>query len=847
MTDKPFIAHLLCCLLIWPLLAQPEDIICVRSKSYGIEASIEAFGQDSAGFLWMKTAGDNLRFDGNKVQSFALDNQRFVPPLKPMALQDAQWRLEGNGLRSTTINQTLPKGAGAGRALLLHPALTGDSVLWVLADSALLCFHLRENRFVRQFRHDPHDLQSLHAPPYRCAFLSREGILWVGGTRGFSKYDHRMQVLRFHDPLPDSPDRAVGTECFLASRHRPGQWMVTAPLVGLLYYDPKRRKTAEIILREFPQMRGMAYDKLGRLIVSTRPVMLVLDEARRHILHRLPPIQDMFDLTDIDTAGHYWHMCNDERPYMLRNDIECFRLDTVRFDAFGDGLPGLYVAPWTWKPDQRGYCWLMTANQVIRISTLTLEKSRIFLGSLPGIRQLPQGFRGEAMRGDTPDGNVWVRSERELICFDFNRPESSLQIFPLPFTAHSPHRLEVDGRGRPWSCNEHGLYKFDPVRKTYAFYDATDGFHFTQRGILHKNVFGSLWAIAEWDGRFAVFDPLKMPEFPAAKPLITRILVHGKPCTHVENNQPLHLQGHENNLRFEFTAPDFRQGRHLSFRYRLLGADTIWIHADTSRTARFFGLAPGNYTFVVQAANREGDWNPEEARFRFVIAAPFYQKAWFLVFCLLSAVGLALGIRRLAASRRRRREQALRTRISGELQQEISTLLSSIEQLRSRQEVLLEQGETAGRGLLKSLEAHIHSAQDALSDMVWSVNPENDPLPRVLARMQAFAAGHNLPEVVFEVAPDIAGRSLPIERRREFYKIYQLALLLLAEFGTRQIRVYLETRGKRLRLRLVATPDKAPHLESADWEQMNKLASRIGARLQFGRLQNGIAEITLDV
>jgi signal transduction histidine kinase/ligand-binding sensor domain-containing protein len=58
-------------------------------------------------------------------------------------------------------------------------------------------------------------------------------------------------------------------------------------------------------------------------------------------------------------------------------------------------------------------------------------------------------------------------------------------------------------------------------------------------------------------------------------------------------------------LQIRFTAPSFGGRDALQFRYRLRGHDRDWIVTGSGRVARYGNLAPGRYTFEVQALGRD--------------------------------------------------------------------------------------------------------------------------------------------------------------------------------------------------------------------------------------------------
>src|SRR5262249_47640 len=96
------------------------------------------------------------------------------------------------------------------------------------------------------------------------------------------------------------------------------------------------------------------------------------------------------------------------------------------------------------------------------------------------------------------------------------------------------------------------------------------------------------------------------------------------------------------------------------FRYQLEGLDSAWVEAGTRRAAYYSHLPPGEYKFVVTAANSDGLWNPLGTSVRVIVVPPFYRTWWFMTVsvALVGGAGLLIYERRVRALERRNREQA---------------------------------------------------------------------------------------------------------------------------------------------------------------------------------------------
>jgi len=99
-------------------------------------------------------------------------------------------------------------------------------------------------------------------------------------------------------------------------------------------------------------------------------------------------------------------------------------------------------------------------------------------------------------------------------------------------------------------------------------------------------------------------------------------------------------------LVFTFTAPGFVAPEQTRFRYRLLGWKSDWVDADALREASYMGLAPGSYSFEVQAANRTGEWGPISHAVSVELEPYFWQTRWFLAIVVIVVAAVIVEITR---------------------------------------------------------------------------------------------------------------------------------------------------------------------------------------------------------
>lgn len=219
----------------------------------------------------------------------------------------------------------------------------------------------------------------------------------------------------------------------------------------------------------------------------------------------------------------------------------------------------------------------------------------------------------------------------------------------------------------------------------------------------------------------------------------------------------------QNNFQIDFFGIDFHAGETLRYQFMLEGADKDWSVPTEQRTVTYANLRPGSYRFLVRAVDSEGIHSPRPATLSFTILPPIWLRWWFLtlVTLLVLLVLYSLYHYRLAHLRQvnaalsdaktaeeklgRSREERLaelqrvRTRIATDLHDDIG---SSLTQIAILSEVAQQSIKGNGAALtpLKSITTVSNELVDAMSDIVWAINPEKDHLQDLIQRMRRFAS-----------------------------------------------------------------------------------------------------------
>ncbi len=86
----------------------------------------------------------------------------------------------------------------------------------------------------------------------------------------------------------------------------------------------------------------------------------------------------------------------------------------------------------------------------------------------------------------------------------------------------------------------------------------------------------------------------------------------------------------DNTIAFSFTGISYKAFGQVHYRFRLLGADSVWKETQSNEVT-FYSLPPGEYCFCLYALNNDGVAQTKPLEYRFVILQPLWQRWWFIV------------------------------------------------------------------------------------------------------------------------------------------------------------------------------------------------------------------------
>ncbi len=256
-------------------------------------------------------------------------------------------------------------------------------------------------------------------------------------------------------------------------------------------------------------------------------------------------------------------------------------------------------------------------------------------------------------------------------------------------------------------------------------------------------------------------------------------------------------------LEFDYVALSFDMPENNQYRYMLEGYDKQWNDAGTDRHATYSRLTAGKYRFRVIACNSDGIWNDAGASVAFTVAPFFWQTWWFqltvlaiIIVCVVVIVRF-VSYRRLRSRLRLSEQQAAlhreRSRIARDMHDELGASLTRI--------TLMSELASGEPGLpanatdnLSAIANASRAVSGTLDQIVWTVNPRNDTLERLIGYAGEFAGeylGNVGINLRLELPREIPARSVSSDARHQVLLVVKEALNNVAKYaGARQVTMH---------------------------------------------------------
>jgi ligand-binding sensor domain-containing protein/signal transduction histidine kinase len=500
--------------------------------------------------------------------------------------------------------------------------------------------------------------------------------------------------------------------------------------------------------------------------------------------------------------------------------------------------------------DKKGFVWMASvASGVYKYNPVTNDEvDHLDKKGIPG-RQLTTNSANDILQYD--DSLLLIATGPvDILNLNTNKITHFTTENGLP--SNTVYSFALDDKGGFWMGMAHGLCRVRLDKLIFSNYDRRDGIRydlFNPAGV-YKLRDGRL--VYTTDKNFLVFNPANFINTPIpAAPYITNFKLANKPLSvdSLTKLERISFAYKNTSIVIDFNSLNFTKQNKIHYTYKLEGLDKQWLPANEFNQAIYNYLPPGKYSFKVSAENSEGATS-KESSLSIVVTPPFWQTWWFLGLLALLVIAIFYTIDKERISRLHAL-QKVRTQIARNLHEDVNTTLNNINLLSEMARIKADKDLERSKEYIDQINTKSRRMIDAMDDMLWSLNPENDDMEKTILRMKECAEGlqHTYGAIIqMEIDKKIKSIRLDMRTRHEVFLIFKEALRLItphAHGSTSLVNADLSS-GKLL---LKIQNSEASLGEGVDAErskkEMQQRAAVIHAELDMQTDKKGVSIILL--
>ncbi|KAA8482717.1 signal transduction histidine kinase [Arcticibacter tournemirensis] len=492
--------------------------------------------------------------------------------------------------------------------------------------------------------------QGLNHPVVNAVAEDPDGSLWIGTYGGgINHVNLKTGAFQYYSVRPDGMDRPTNGVKSLFQDDKDNLWIGT--LDGLYRFN---KRTHAIKNFSFPVNEG----KLSENLINT----ILVD------------------------GGGVWAGTNGGG---LRYINEAGKITTFRHDEKDPvSLSDNFVT--CIRKDDRGNMWISTQNGLnyfdVQKQKFTAKFRRSKKNSISNNTVLTLLIDSKK--------RLWLGTEGGgLNCYDRNGKRFYTVRFADGLSDNVIQSIQEDRSGNIWVSTDNGIFKvhtaglrfpFKPSLLKVTYYNSNDGLGSNQfstnaglrtsKGLL---VFGGVNGLT-------LFSPeaiVKNRFIP--KVVITGLFVRNNRAVIGEEGSPLKqainytreitLNYDQRFISVKFAALNFINPANNQYAYKLEGLTNKedWHYAGNQSAATYTNLGPGDYTFVVKAANNDGLWNNVPATLKITVLPPWWMTWWAYLLYVLTIGSIVFATIRFFRIRAKLKRDLFYEQLQNERQQEL--------------------------------------------------------------------------------------------------------------------------------------------------------------------------------
>jgi ligand-binding sensor domain-containing protein/two-component sensor histidine kinase len=680
-----------------------------------------------------------------------------------------------------------------------------NGAIWIKGDNLFAKYVEGEKRFEvvsNEFINE----QSIDYGEVKGLTEDREGNIWVAtNNNGLYRFNPSRQsfnnIRPWNNLLNKAGDRAI-TSFFRTSKNTilAGTWGI-----GLHEYDSNLNSLPlqASALKKIEIVWDMSLSNDRRTVwIGTQPGIFTYDQVSRTVSYYDPFILKNQTVRQVqeDNLGNLWIGTHSKGVYVWPKQYKEKRLAN-RIIKLGE-IPDK-TAITSILTDSEGHIWIGASETGAYLIDPTDNKIIYhFINNGPPGRQLLNDHVSSLFQYD--DSTIIILAGGLNI---YHTKTHRISSIPLPEELSSDIAgIAKDKKGHVWISAANGICKFNWYNRSFILFDRT-------KGITNDNFEpGSSFALP--DGRllfgcsnqFIAFDPVDIqPKESHPDIILTDFKIRNKSfrLDSILKLKEVNLCIEQNYLNIEFATCSY--GNNYSIVQKLEGRDEDWKPTEGNHVLYPY-LPPGRYTLLLKSKDSEGNEGKHITSLTFMVHPPFWRSWWFITIIVLLTGGIVFALYKQKVTRLLEIER-VRTRVARDLHDDIGSSLSTINILSKVAAQKMKTDSLASKEYMQKISESSGRIMESMDDIIWSINPVNDTMGKVLVRIKEFVAETLEPKeinFIFLVPDEVKELKLDMEARRDFFLIFKEAINNISKYSEAQnVRIEMKKLDNDLNILIV--------------------------------------------
>ena len=666
-------------------------------------------------------------------------------------------------------------------------ALDNDNKLWLLGENI---FSVRtENKFVK-IPVDGNDPYGLRATLVNSFFEDKDHNRWLGTNIGIFVFNTDEVKIGRGAAFNDNKERENLTPQQFLQLPNKNIWMATVGL-GIMEYDSNFNPIKRISIgneledENYNMVWSMTLGRDQKVWIGCQSgKLLVYDLSKKSFTKLAPPQFELRTIrtSAVDANSNIWF--GTQHGLLIKYEIKTntfSRFSTQDFPAkesYGN-INKLIV-------DNRNDLWACTdGGGLLRINTTTGKLVESFVHSENDKNSLSSNGTHNIIQYN--DSIYVISSSMGINLLNIKTRKFSHITTSDGLPTNSANSLKKDWNNHIWAGLNGVLVRISIPSNNVTTFGKKEGIFHEVFQTNAMEILSDGRIVAGTTDDFIYFNPDQFSSSrQPSKVYITGFKVFNQEINFdsiLSKQKRIILPFNQNFIRIEFSPMGFLNDK-INIYYKLDGLEKDWVRSTSDLSANYANLQGGTYKFLIKSVNGDGISSKINS-IDFYIRPPFWETWWFL-FLLALIAAAALYVAHRTRVNRLIGMEAVRSRIARDLHDDMGSTLSTINILSEMAQMKIDNDIVSTKSYITKIGDNCSRMMEAMDDIVWSINPMNDNMQKITARMREYAA--NILEAKdisysFQIDDAVKGVVLDMEARRDFFLIFKEALNNLAKYS----------------------------------------------------------------